>query len=134
MSHLAPTRLYAFVFLSLVVLTVVTVSASRVDLGGSGNIVLGLLIAVVKASLVALFFMHLKHDAKVDLSLRYFAIFPLILFILVVIGNTPDIALRLGDQKPAPRELRQRASVDVDDYAKHHAADAHANGHPEGHP
>lgn len=108
MSHkIAPTRMYTFVFLSLVVLTVVTVGAARQDLGGGGNIALGLLIAVVKASLVVLFFMHLKWDAKEDLSIRYFAIFPILLFLIAVTGNMPDIGLRIGDQKPTPVAKRQ---------------------------
>jgi len=55
-------KLYIGVFAALFVLTIVTVLASRVHLGGAGNIVLALAIAVCKASLVAAVFMHLKWE------------------------------------------------------------------------
>jgi cytochrome c oxidase subunit 4 len=47
------------VFASLMVLTVVTVAISYVHLATPAAIAVGLLVATVKASLVALFFMHL---------------------------------------------------------------------------
>ena len=55
-------KLYIGVFAVLFVLTIVTVAASRVDLGGAGNVVLALAIAAFKASLVAAVFMHLKWE------------------------------------------------------------------------
>lgn len=56
---------YAAVLAALLVLTVITVGASYLDFG-SANIVIAVLIATVKASLVALFFMHLKDDNPVN--------------------------------------------------------------------
>jgi len=50
--------------LALLVLTAITVGAAYVNLG-SGNVVVALLIATIKASLVALFFMHLRWDKPV---------------------------------------------------------------------
>jgi cytochrome c oxidase subunit 4 len=50
--------------LALLVLTAITVGAAYVNLG-SGNVVVALFIATVKASLVALFFMHLRWDKPV---------------------------------------------------------------------
>ena len=55
-------KLYLAVFAALFVLTIVTVAASRVELGGAGNVVLALAIAVCKASLVAAVFMHLRWE------------------------------------------------------------------------
>jgi cytochrome c oxidase subunit 4 len=49
------------VWLSLVALTVLTVVVAEVDLG-RWNLVLALAIATAKASLVLLFFMHLRWD------------------------------------------------------------------------
>lgn len=54
-------KVYAGVLGALLVLTVVTVTAAGIDFG-SYNTVIALVIATVKASLVALFFMHLRHD------------------------------------------------------------------------
>ena len=59
LGHILPISMFIKVFATLVVLTLVTVAVSRVDLG-SWNIVVAMLIASVKAGLVALFFMHLK--------------------------------------------------------------------------
>ncbi len=56
---------YVKTLLALLFLTVVTVGASYVDFG-SGNVVIALFIATIKASLVALFFMHLKDDKPVN--------------------------------------------------------------------
>ena len=53
---------YLIVFGTLLVLTLGTVAVSKLDLPGASAIAVGLAIAVVKASLVALFFMHLKSE------------------------------------------------------------------------
>ncbi len=61
--HVVSTTFLVGVFVALLVLTVVTVLASYLDLGGrSTNIFVAVLIATVKATLVALFFMHLRWD------------------------------------------------------------------------
>ena len=49
---------------ALLILTAVTIGASYIDLG-SGNVVVALFIATIKASLVVLFFMHLRWDKPV---------------------------------------------------------------------
>ena len=55
----AEARGYALTLTALLFLTAITVGASYIDFG-QGNIVIALAIATVKATLVALFFMHLK--------------------------------------------------------------------------
>lgn len=57
-------RAYIGVFVALLVLTGATVGAAYVDLGHSANIALALAIATLKASLVGLFFMHLKWEKR----------------------------------------------------------------------
>jgi len=52
-------RSYLIVGAALLIGTILTVWASYIDLGHHWNIVLALIIATAKASLVALFFMHL---------------------------------------------------------------------------
>ena len=59
--HISSTRFYVGVFAALILLTIVTVKVSYYDFG-SANIVIAILIATMKASLVAAFFMHLRHD------------------------------------------------------------------------
>ena len=63
MAAHASRRIYFLIFAALIVLTVVTVLAANVDLG-RGNAVVALTIAVAKALLVALFFMHLRDSSR----------------------------------------------------------------------
>jgi cytochrome c oxidase subunit 4 len=58
----ASARFYWLVFGTLVLLTLLTVSVSYADFG-QANVVIAILIATIKASLVALFFMHLWHGS-----------------------------------------------------------------------
>jgi cytochrome c oxidase subunit 4 len=60
-GHVVPMKILVGVFAALVFLTIATVSASYVDFGEL-NLVVALAIAVVKATLVVLFFMHLIWD------------------------------------------------------------------------
>jgi cytochrome c oxidase subunit 4 len=60
-GHIVPFKILFGVFAALTLLTVVTVAASLVDFG-EFNLIVALAIAVVKASLVVLFFMHLIWD------------------------------------------------------------------------
>ncbi len=55
-------KAYIRVFAALAILTIVTIAASRIHFPGSGNIVVALLIAAFKASLVAAIFMHLRWE------------------------------------------------------------------------
>ena len=59
---IVPIRTYVAVFTALIVLTVVTVAIATVDLG-DWNVVMALVVAVIKAALVLLFFMHLRHSS-----------------------------------------------------------------------
>lgn len=55
-------KLYVGVFIALAVFTVLTVSASRLEVSTPVHVAVALLIAAVKASLVAAIFMHLKWE------------------------------------------------------------------------
>jgi cytochrome c oxidase subunit 4 len=63
LGHVVSPAVLLAVFAALVFLTVVTVAAAspRFDFG-SWNVWIALTIATVKASLVALYFMHLRYD------------------------------------------------------------------------
>ena len=63
-SHGGPA-VYTLTLVALLILTGMTVGAAYIDLG-SGNVVVALVIATIKATLVALFFMHLKWDKPVN--------------------------------------------------------------------
>jgi len=65
--HIVSPKIYLVIFSALMVCTLITVKAAEVDLNQyfSGlNIIIALTIAVFKASLVVLFFMHGKYSPK----------------------------------------------------------------------
>ncbi|MGF1468579.1 MAG: cytochrome C oxidase subunit IV family protein [Sandaracinaceae bacterium] len=74
--HVHPWQLYAGILGALLVLTVITVAVSLVDIDywvhidgevrgvGAWNLAVAILIAVAKASLVVLYFMHLREDSR----------------------------------------------------------------------
>lgn len=62
-NHVVPIKIYIAVFLTLMVGTALTVWAAFQDFGPM-NTVIALTIAVVKGTLVVLFFMHVKYSDK----------------------------------------------------------------------
>ena len=63
MAHEAvSTKLYFSIFAALIILTATTVGVTYIDVGRF-NLVIALLIAVTKATLVVLFFMHVKQSS-----------------------------------------------------------------------
>jgi cytochrome c oxidase subunit 4 len=62
-GHVAPKSMYYMVFGALILGTFLTVAAAKVDMGPLNNIVM-LAIACTKASLVILFFMHVRWSSR----------------------------------------------------------------------
>ncbi|MEZ4266033.1 MAG: cytochrome C oxidase subunit IV family protein [Myxococcota bacterium] len=61
--HVAPMSLYWKVFGGLLFLTALTVGVSYADLG-SASLFVAMVVAIVKSTLVVMFFMHLKGDDR----------------------------------------------------------------------
>jgi len=57
-------RVYITVFVALMVLTIITVAVSYLDLSVPMAVTLALLVATIKGSLVACYFMHLISEKK----------------------------------------------------------------------
>jgi cytochrome c oxidase subunit 4 len=57
-------RIYITVFVALMVLTIITVAISRLHLSVPVAVTVALLVAIVKGSLVACYFMHLISEKK----------------------------------------------------------------------
>jgi cytochrome c oxidase subunit 4 len=88
--HVLPLSVYFGVWGALVVLTAFTVIVSRFDFG-SANTVVAMVVATIKATLVALFFMHLLYDNKLNLVILMTS------FLFVAVFFTPtliDLATR----------------------------------------
>ena len=100
--HIIPLKTYFKVFGALMVLTVLTVLAAKLDLtqflgDGPWNVILAMIIAIVKSSLVLLFFMHLYYDNRTNLLFFLGSIFFLIVFITFTYF---DIAYRKDKVNP----------------------------------
>ncbi|MBI3768330.1 MAG: cytochrome C oxidase subunit IV family protein [Deltaproteobacteria bacterium] len=65
-AHVVPLAVYFGVFIALLVFTGATTAIAFVDLGRF-NVAVALTIAVVKASLVLLYFMHLRYTSRLTL-------------------------------------------------------------------
>ncbi|MBI3269850.1 MAG: cytochrome C oxidase subunit IV family protein [Planctomycetes bacterium] len=87
--------IYWRIFLALAGLTVLTVAASYIQLGHGLNLATGLVIAVCKASLVAMFFMHLKYEGALN---RGVALFPVVCFMILAGVLVVDLTDRWIDQ------------------------------------
>jgi cytochrome c oxidase subunit 4 len=83
MSHISPTSSYVAVFGTLMVLTAATVGAAFVSLG-SLNFPIAIGIAITKATVVILFFMHVKYSSK----LTKFVVVSCLFFLACLFGLT----------------------------------------------
>ena len=63
-EHVVSIRVYVTIFAALLVGTALTVWAGLQDFPGPLNVVIALTIACVKATLVVLYFMHVRYGAK----------------------------------------------------------------------
>src|ERR1022692_1215436 len=78
--HIVPIPVYLGVFFLLVIGTLVTWQVSLIDLG-RWNAVVALTIAVCKATLVVLFFMHVKYSPKLTKLVVIAGVFWLIILL-----------------------------------------------------
>src|SRR3954454_2328683 len=80
--HIDSVKTYVFVFLALIVATVLTTAVAFVDLGRF-SVVVALAIAVCKMLLVALFFMHVRHSTALTKLILVGALLWLAILILM---------------------------------------------------
>lgn len=85
-AHIVPKSTYYAIFAALMVGTALTVGAAFVDLGPLNTIV-ALLIAFTKATLVVLFFMHVKYSNKLTWLIVISSVFWLGLLLFITLGD-----------------------------------------------
>ncbi|HEY8714462.1 MAG TPA: cytochrome C oxidase subunit IV family protein [Candidatus Acidoferrum sp.] len=101
-EHIVPPKVYVGIFLSLMVLTAATVAAAYVNLGAL-NIVVALAIATLKATLVVLYFMHVRYSPKRTHLVIICAVFWLAIM----------LALTLSDYSTRDREAASNTQPSV---------------------
>jgi cytochrome c oxidase subunit IV len=89
-----PLSVLVAVFAALIFFTVITVAATWLDMG-PWSLILAMAIATVKASLVVLYFMHLRYDSGFNALIFIAALVFMALFISICLLDTlqyqPDI-------------------------------------------
>ena len=85
-EHIVPTRIYYGIFAILMVCTAITVGVAYVDLGPL-NTVVALSIAVLKAVLVVLFFMHVKYSTRLTWAVVVGSVFWLGIMLVLTMGD-----------------------------------------------
>ncbi len=85
-EHIVPKKIYFFVFGTLIALTALTTSVAFIDLGPI-NTVAALAIAVCKATLVVLFFMHLRWSGHLMRMVMVAALFWLAILITLTLSD-----------------------------------------------
>ena len=85
-EHVVPRKVYFAVFVALLVLTAITTAVAFVDLG-PWNTVVALGIAFLKATLVALFFMHVKYSPRLTQIVVAGGIFWLAILIVLTLSD-----------------------------------------------
>ena len=111
-EHIVSKKLYFQIFCALMVLTVITVLAALVDFSqvrvgstdlGFFNTIIALTIAVTKATLVVLFFMHVRYSSRLTKIIVVSGFFWLA--IMVVFISTDYVT------RPKDREIKPVSGV-----------------------
>ena len=84
--HIVPKSVYFLVFAALIALTWVTAIVSTIDLGPL-NIYVALSIAIFKASLVVLFFMHVKYGTRLTKMIILCGLYWLLLLLFIAMAD-----------------------------------------------
>jgi len=79
-------RTYLTVFAALIVLTGVTIASAHIDLG-HGNMLLALIIAAVKATLVVTYFMHLRYGPRMSRAILISGVVAVALMMILFIND-----------------------------------------------
>jgi cytochrome c oxidase subunit IV len=85
-EHIVPTRTYYAIFAVLIAGTLLTWQIAYFDLGPF-NTVAALAIAVTKATIVVLFFMHVKYSTRLTRAVVISAVFWLGIMLALTMGD-----------------------------------------------
>lgn len=109
MSHVLPMKVLLGTWGALMVLTVLTVAVAKLpifDFGASPNLLIAMVIATVKATLVCLYFMHLRYDKMFHTVVFISAILLATLFVSFALMDSTqyqtDVSWAKDDLSPVP--------------------------------
>lgn len=87
LAHIMPVKVLAGIWVALLVLTFVTVAVTWVEMGGL-NLWVAMGIATLKAILVGLYFMHLRHERPFNVIVFLSAFLFVMLFVGIALTDT----------------------------------------------
>lgn len=85
-EHVVSPKIYVSVFLALMFFTVLTVVVAYYDLGRA-NVFIALTIAVIKATLVVLFFMHVRWSSRLTMVFVLAGLFWLVIMVTLTLSD-----------------------------------------------
>ncbi len=86
-AHPMPVPMLLAVFVALTILTIITVAQASFDFGGS-DVIIVMVIATIKATLVGLFFMHLAWDKPFNIFIFVGSFVFVALFVIFTLGDS----------------------------------------------
>ena len=107
--HISPVWQLVAVFGTLILLTWLTVTASNLGLTGQTEVIVAMGIATVKASLVGLYFMHMRYEKPINIMVFLFTFAFVALFLGLTLMDSGQYqsqieALRLDNAQLAAPE------------------------------
>lgn len=85
-EHIVPIKVYAQTLAALLILTAITCGVSYIDMGKMNSVV-AVLIAFAQASLVVLFFMHMRYSRHIMTIVLVGAMYWLGILIALTLGD-----------------------------------------------
>lgn len=112
-GHIIPFSYTIGTFIALLFLTAITVGVAQFDLGAL-DMPVALLVAGVKASVVSLFFMHLRWDRPINILVLIGSIFFVVLFLVITMFDTgQNLDLKYSGDSSKVKEVLESQSFPV---------------------
>lgn len=84
--HVVPQKVYVLVFVTLLCLTLITVDVAFYNFGWL-NIYIALMIATVKATIVVMYFMHVKYSSRLTWVFAIAGIFWMVILFTLTLSD-----------------------------------------------
>lgn len=86
MSHVVPQKIYVLVFVTLLCMTLITVDVAFYNFGWL-NIYLALIIATFKATIVVMYFMHVKFSPRLTWLFAVAGLFWMVILLVLMLAD-----------------------------------------------
>ncbi|MDH4071326.1 MAG: cytochrome C oxidase subunit IV family protein [Ignavibacteria bacterium] len=86
MSHVVPQKIYGLVFATLICMTLITVDVAFYNFGWL-NIYLAMIIATFKATIVVMYFMHVKFSPRLTWLFAVAGLFWMVILLVLMLAD-----------------------------------------------